>query len=346
MYKRKMQIGLLLTAVALIAVVAFGGLASAADRFVAQIPTAQGTPTAQPKQSSPHPIRLSGTVSSVSSGSLVLATKQTNYTINVGADTWIVVAQSGKAVQGNLSDVVAGKPVVIAGMTTNDPAVVDARVISQGKLRNALGPTRGSSGLPGARGRLSLAQFAAAGTITGIDSTTITLKGAVASQVIVHTTPQTVILNNGFSPMGSLKVGDSVQVLGQPVKSAGSASPPPSTSNPGSTNHLPAGRTINAWAVRVINASSQVLVGHVTAVSGNTLTVETHAGKNVVTITVNSSTGYKTVSKANKAITVASGSLADVTAGSNVIMEATQVGSSNSYTADAVIVLPGTKKPK
>ena len=340
MHKRNIQIGLLLTVVAVIAVMAFGGLASAADRFVAQIPTAQTT------QTNPHPIRLSGSVSSVSSGSLILASKQGNYTITAGANTWIVVEQNGAAVQGSLSDIVAGKPAVIAGMTTTDPTVVDARIISQGALGNAVGPALRSSGKPGARGRLALAQFAAAGTITGIDSTTITLKGAVIPQVIIHTTPETIVLNNGFTSVGSLKVGDSVQVLGRPVKSAGSSAQPPSTSNPGSKKRLPTSRTIDAWAVRVENGSSQLMVGHVTAVSGNSLTVQTSAGKKVVTITVNSSTGYKTVSKANKTITVASGSLSNVVVGSNVIVEATQAGSANSYTAHAVVILPGAKKLK
>lgn len=338
MHIRKIQIGLVLTAATIVALVAFGGLASAAVRFVAQ------TPTAQSSQANPHPIRLAGTVSSVSSGSLVLAARQGNYTINVGANTWIVVQQNGAAIQGSLSDIVTGKPAIIAGMTSTDPTVVDARIVAQGKFRSSLGATGGASGQFGARGQLAIAQHAASGSITSISGSTITLKGAVVPQVIVQTTVDTIVLNSGFATIGSLKVGDTVQVFGTPVKPATTPGQQPPSPIPGSTSPVPASRTIDAWAVRVDNGSSQLMVGHVTNVSGNTLTVKTPARKKAVTITVDASTGYKTLSKANKTVTLASGSLSDVTLGSNLIIEGTPNANGTTFAAGSVIVLPGSKK--
>jgi hypothetical protein len=342
MQKRILKISLLLTALATVAVVAFGGLANAAQ-LVAQ------TPPAQSSQTSPHPVRLAGTISSVASGSLILAAKQANYTVSIDANTWIVVQQNGAAAQGSIADIVAGKPAVVAGMTTSDPTIVDARIVAQGRFRGALGATKGAPGQSGngARpARPAIARYVASGTVTAINGSTITLKGAVVPQVIVQTTADTVVLNNGFASLSTLKVGDTVQVLGQPVKPASAPAQPTTTPTPGSPRTLPASRTINGWAIRVDSGSNQLVVGRVTNVSGTTVTIKTPAGKKSVTLTVDSSTGYKTLSKAKKTITFANGSLSDITNGSTLIVEASPGASGNAFTADAVIVVQSNVKPK
>src|SRR6476646_10675994 len=124
----------------LLSVTLFVGMA-AAQTIITDTPPTQTTP------SGPHPVKLTGNVKSIASSSLVLTTRQGDMTVNFNAQTWIVVQKNGAATQGSVSDLVTGKAAVVAGMTTSDPKVVDARTIAQGAT---------AAGVPnnnGARGR-------------------------------------------------------------------------------------------------------------------------------------------------------------------------------------------------
>jgi hypothetical protein len=334
----RVRIGIVIVLGALLAVGVFSSLASA------QTQTTSPTPAPQSTQAGPHPVRIAGNVSSVSANSLKLTTPKGSYTVNIGPNTWIVVQKNGTPSQGAISDVATGKSAVVAGMTTNDPNVIDARVVAQGSFAQAATGKGATPGKPAGRGRIAIAQHAAAGTITAINGTTITLKGAVVPVVNVQTSADTVVVNNGFAAVSSLKVGDSVQVFGRPVKAARQTSPRASATpgTPGTTPVVPKSRTIDAWAIRVDNGSSQLMVARVTAINGNALTVKTPAKNGGTTVNVDTSTGYKVLTVANKTVSLSAGTLSDMKVGSNLIVEVVPATGSQSFTAKAVVVLPGT----
>ena len=335
---KKFALGISATILATLVAVVFASLASA------QTPPTQAAPAG------PHPVRLVGTVSSVSASSLALATRQGDMTVNVSANTWIIVQKNGAPVQGGLSDIVSGKLALVGGMTTSDPKVVDARTVAQGIAASTARAGLGQRAKPAVKGRATaaLATHLASGTITAIDGSTITLKGDKVPQVTVKTAADTVVLNNGFVTLSSLKVGDKVQVLGQPVKPAGQKLPSTSaTPATPSTNPLvPANRTITAWGIRVDSGATKLLAGRVTAVNGNTLTVKTRDNRNGQTVNISSSTAFKVLNIANKTPSLATGSLTDVKVGSNLVLEGTPSADAKSFGATAVVVLPGRLQQK
>jgi len=309
----------------LMAVTLFAGMAGAQTILTA-------TPARQAAQSGPHPMRVAGNVKSLAISSLVLTTRQGDLTVNVSPQTWIVVQKNGAAVQGSISDLVTGKRAEVAGMTTADPKVIDARTVAQ------VAQARGVPGNNGARDRAAVAgvEHMAAGTITAINGSTITLKGEKVPQVIVQTTANTVVLNNGFVSVSSLKVGDEVYIIGAPDKTART----PTT--PGTRPQVPASRTLTAWAIKVENGTSKLALGRVTAVNGNVLTVKTPSNRGGLTVNVDATTAYKTltVSAADRSVSLAPAGLSDVKVGSQLALEGALSGDGKSLAAKAVIVLP------
>ena len=316
--KRKILAGIAIALAAIIGLGAFGAAVASA-----QAPTPR--PNAPTPPAAGQPVRLMGKVASVSANSLVLTTRGGDITVNIGADTFIVVQKNDQPAEGTAADLVAGKPAAVVGVATADPKVVDARMISQGAH---LG------GKPSARhpkGRQA-ADHLAAGTITAINGSTITLQGVKVAEVIVQTSANTVVLNNGFTTVSALKVGDTVAVLGAPEK--------PANRTPGSS---PQSRTINAWGIRVENGTTQLSTARVEAVNGNTLTAKTLKNRDgATTILLDANTDYKalTISQADHTASLADASQADVKVGSNLIIEGVASADGKSITAVAVVILP------
>src|SRR5437762_161726 len=138
---KKFALGISATVAATLAVIVFAGMASA------QTPPTTTTPAG------PHPIRLVGTITSISTSSLLLATRQGDMTVNVSANTWIIVGKNGSASQGSLSDLVTGKIALVGGMTTADPKTVDARTIAQGVAAATARAGLGQGVKPGPKAR-------------------------------------------------------------------------------------------------------------------------------------------------------------------------------------------------
>jgi hypothetical protein len=311
-------------AVALLAMAAFTGVASA------QTPQPQ-----QPTQTGPHPVRLLGQVGTISSSTFVLTTRQGDVTVNVGPNTWIVVEKNGASTQGTLADLQTAKPATVAGMTTNDPKVVDAREVVQARIA-APGRQAAPKQAPAGRIKELLTNFAASGTIKAINGSTLTVTTQRGVDVTVNTTANTVVLNNGFQTVSSLKVNDKVGILGRPEK-------PAQQPTPGST---PANRqrTLTAWAVRVDNPGTKLIVAHVDSVNGNTLTVKTPANRlGTVTITLDNTTGYRSLSVSNGAPTLSTATQADIKAGSNIAVDGVASADGKSLAAKALIILPEGK---
>jgi hypothetical protein len=287
------------------------------------------TPATQPaQQANPHPIEVAGQVTSVSANSLVLKTRRGDITANVSADTWIVTEKDGARVQGTLSDIQTGKPAMVSGMTTSDPKVIDARVVRQGPVEKAKRPGRGRM--------KQAAQHFAIGTIKAINGSAITVTTERGQDVTVNTTADTAVLNSGFKSVSSLKVGDSVQLVGKPVRPEKPAGTPPAEKPAQGT------RTIDAQAIRVISTNSALVIGHIESVNGNTITIRTPRERAGMQVTLDGSTEYRTISVADKKLVAAA--QADLKAGGNVIIEGTTGVDGKSLTARAVIILPEGKQ--
>jgi hypothetical protein len=288
-------------------------------------------PTPPPDTPSPpaagQPVRLVGNVSSVAAGRLVLTTRRGDVTVNIGADTFIVVKENGQSAEGTAADIVAGERATVAGVATSDPNVVDARMITQG-TRFAGRPLVDRS-----KARRA-ARHTAAGTITAINGNTITLQGVKVPEVIVETGTGTVVMNNGFTTVGSLKVGDKVAVLGAPQRAANIA--------PGTP---PQSRAIKAWGIRVDNGATRLSAARVDAVNGDTLTVRTIKDRSGVTIQLDANTEYRalTISPADRSATLTDAAQTDIQESSNLIVEGVPGPDGKTVTAVAVVILPDRK---
>ncbi|MEO6457109.1 MAG: DUF5666 domain-containing protein [Chloroflexia bacterium] len=289
----------------------FGGAASAQTP-----PPTAGTDTSRP-------VRIMGRVDAVSTNSIALTTRQGQVTANVGPNTWIIVQESGgRCVEGTLQDIQTNRPANVAGMTTAQRGVINARVITQGRCgmpdEKAKRPQKGQVG-----------DHLAMGAIKAISGNTITVTTDRGSEVTVSTTADTVVLNSGFKSVGSLKVGDKIEVLGNPAKPADKST----TSQ----------RTLNAWGIRVVTTGNGIVTGQVKSVSGNTVTLSTPRNRKGMTVTLDSSTAYKSLAKADARATLTNATQADVKVGSNMVVEGLSSSDGKTLTAKAVILLPDGK---
>jgi len=317
----------LMGAGALVALSAIGILGSVA---YASGPRQAQAPGATPSTTTPHVVRLAGKVQSGSSTGLVLQASQTR-TVNVsaGPNTWILVQKNNTCSQGQLSDLQTGKAATVAGTSTSTNAV-DARVIAQGNCARELTTARGRQAVA----KVALARHAAEGTVKSISCSTIILTNAKGNQVNVNTNAGTVFHDNGFQSVSALKVGDKVQVFGQATKPQAAS---------GTTPAPQAQRTITAWAIHDLSANTQVRPVHVASVNGNTLTLGNGKNNSGATLTLTSSTGYKTATVTNGTVSFAAATQADVKAGSNLLVEGNFAKGAKSGTATAVIILPAGK---
>lgn len=314
----------LLSVSALVALVGFGLLGGTASAAVPNQRQAPGTAA----NTTPRPVRILGRVDSVSSSGLVLQTRLGSVTVNVAANTWIVVPGSGRCVEGALSDIQTGRPAEVAGMTTTTATgkAIDARVITQGRC---MGP------LAGKEAARDLLAHLAAGTVKSINGSTITLAAVKGDrEITVNTTADTVVMNNGFQSVSTIKVGDKIGVLGRPDKAAGT--PPPTAPGNGT-------RTITAWGIHVESAATKIMLGHVDSVNGNTVILRTLKNKDGVTVTLDSKTAYKALTIVDQKATLTNATAADVKVNSNLIVEGATSNADKSLTARSVIIMPGAK---
>jgi hypothetical protein len=281
----------------------------------AQIPTPRGA-----QRANPHPIRLQGEVKAVGTGSITLTTQGGDVTANIGPNTWIVVQRPDGPGQGSISDLKANMPATVAGMTTNDPKVVDARVITQGVRGDRRGPGRHRG--PGKVG---------GGTIKSISGNTLTVTNNRGHDVQVETSADTVVLDSGFKTVSALKAGDRVQVLGAPQRVNRNARPTPDNVK------------VNAWAVRVVREGVDLVGGRVEAVSGNAVTLNRLRNADGLAVSLGAATQYRTltISATDRKATLSNASQADIKAGSHLVVEGTRSADGKTLNATSVIIVPG-----
>jgi hypothetical protein len=254
----------------------------------------------------------------------VLETRRGNVTANVSDRTWILVVEDGRCVEGELADIQVGQAASVAGMTTDTQGTINARTLSQGQCMRVPKPV----GQSREKVRRELAKHLGAGTIKAINGSTLTLTNARGVEVTVNTTPDTVVINNGFKPVSSLKVGEHVQAIGHPER--------PVTRD---------ARTLTAWAIRPETAGTRLYLGQVKTVSGNTVTLGGLKERIGATVTFDSSTAFKSLSPsaADGKFTLTNATQADVKVGSNLQIEGVASADGKTVAARAVVILPSPK---
>jgi hypothetical protein len=325
------------------ALVALGSFASlAAAQPPAQTPTNQ-TP---PQSTEPGPVRFVGMVQSVGNNDIQLRTQRGPVDANVNERTWILVERNSRCVEGTLTDIQTDRPAGVAGMTTGNQGEVNARMVAQGRrcMRVIMGD--GADNAPGKEAvAKAAANHAAMGTIKSISGSTIVLTIERGGEATIHTTANTVVLNNGFAALSTLKVGDRVAVLGAPDKRAQGTKPDRAPGQkPAEKPAGPQNRTINAWGIRVVTDATQLVGGRVESISGNTVTLAGPRKDAPLTVTLSGSTAYRAATITDRQITLANAAQADIKVGSILFVEGAR-SADNNLAAKAVVIMPAKERP-
>lgn len=311
---------------ALVGVTALGAVGVADAAALRQTETPGANPAA-----TPHVVRVAGKIQSVTASGFVLqAGRNRTVNINAGTDTWVLVEKNSSCAEGQLSDLQTGKAAEVAGMSTSAANTIEARLVAQGRCaaqinRRLSGATKGK----GRAGLLALAAHFATGSVQAINGNTLTVATNNGKQVTVNTSADTVVFANGFATVGSLKVGDNVQVFGKAAR-ASTAAPGPPTTN----------RVINAWALHSESTGTKMLLGRVQKVDGNTVTLRTRASKTGLPVTLDSNAAYKLLTLTDQKWSLTPASSADIKAGTNVVIEANVAQDGKSAIARSIVVLP------
>ncbi len=273
-------------------------------------------------------VRAAGKITALQTGGFTLTARNNQvYNVAVGADTWIVVKKNNRPVQGALADLQVGENVNIAGTATGNNGVA-ARVVSQGNLAVTGRPPAGRrpAARPGqnhpavAAGRLGKA------TVQSVANGTVTLDQGAGRTRTVNTDAGTLVIRDGkLGSVADLKTGDSAVVLARPqARPAGRPATRPAPT---------------AAAIYVPAANDQFTLGVVKSVSGNAAVLRTGRGQQ--TVTVASSTTFKTIAGAGQAPTTAAQS--DLKAGTRVLVYSVKPAAGQIATASIVLILPQGK---
>ena len=274
---------------------------------------------AQAQRANPHPVRFYGEVKALGANSVTLSTPRGDITANVSPNTWIVVQKADGPGQGALSDLKVNEHAAVAGMTTNDPKMVDARVITQGVREGKEG--RRDNRRPNPRN-------AGQGTIKSINGNTLTVTNNRGIDVRVEATADTLVLDSGFKAVSTLKAGDNVQVFGVPRRVNRDAR--------ATRDNL----KINAWGIRVVRDGVDLVAGRVESVNGNAVTLNRSEN---LTVNLGTATQYRkvTISTTDRKATLLNATQADVKGDSHIIVEGTKGTDGKTLNATSVIIVPG-----
>jgi hypothetical protein len=174
------------------------------------------------------------------------------------------------------------------------------------------------------------------GTIKSITGGSIVLTTERGGEATINTTADTVVLNNGFVAVSTLKVGDKVGVLGAPAKPVGE--------KPERTPGTPRPRTIDAWGIRVETDSTRLVGGRVESISDNTVVLTGPRKAQGLTINLDGGTAYKSAAITDRKVTLTNAQQAEVKVGSVLIVEGAQSADGTSVQANAVVIRPAREK--
>jgi hypothetical protein len=280
------------------------------------------TPTsAEAAQPASRPVARVGLLSQATGSGFALETRAGTLAVTFSANTWILVEKDGQAVEGAATDLLAGKATFVAGMLSSDGKALAARAVAQGPAAQRLASRLANvARRPAGRAMHHMGS----GTITAVDGSTLTLRGHRTPQITVAVRADTIVLRGQYSDLGTLKVGEHIQVLGIPIRSA--------ERNAGS-------RTLEAWVIRVDSGSSGFAHGRVTSVNGNNLVLVNVRGRDRLSITLDGSTQYKQLTIQNGEPVVKAATQTDVRTGGHLAVEGAISPDGRTMTARAVIVL-------
>ncbi|MDQ2807925.1 MAG: DUF5666 domain-containing protein [Chloroflexota bacterium] len=276
-------------------------------------------------------IRATGKISALqgSTGFTLQGAKAT-YTVNLGTNTWIVVAKDGKPAQGAAGDLTVGETVNVAG--TGTASQIDARVVTDAKVAAKVG-THGAHGAHGKAGKTGKLAHEHATVVTNAAGTLTLSSGKNNKTETVNTDAGTIVLKGGLATVADLKAGDVVNVTPRHMMHA------PGTTAPATTPGAPTGKvkaTPTAELITVVSDTNQAELGVVKSVDGNTVTVRTLHGEQKVT--VSSTAAFRSVT-AGSSSAPASAALSDLKAGSRVLLYGAKAATGQTLTANVVLIL-------
>jgi hypothetical protein len=280
--------------------------------------------TAHPAAAAPAPaqaniLRAAGKITALQPGGFTLQNPKHTYNVSVGANTWFVVKQNGKAAEGALSDLQVGEAVGVAG-TSDTADHVNARVVTQGGLAR-IGARPGNN----KAGKIARAALSKA-TVQSNTNGVLTLAAGKNNKTrTVNTDAGTVVIKGGLAAVGDLKAGDVVRVVPRAVRPA-AGTPKPAT-RPAPT----------AAVIYVPSANDRLMPGVVTSVSGNEVTLRGNRK-----LTLGNGATFKTLGAAGQAPAAASAS--DLKAGSRVLLYGPKPAQGQTATATLVLIQPATSK--
>ncbi len=251
-------------------------------------------------------------------------------TVTVAANTWIVVKGASGPAQGTFADLKVGDKVAVAGTSAGTDQIA-ARVVDDGVRVGAIARAAGGRANAAARrAAQALSRAAVHGTVQANSNGTLTIaagQGTNARTVQVRTDAGTVVLKNGLAPVAALQVGDTATILARPAAAAG-ATPAAGAARTAVVIYVPAPDHVVAPAV-------------VKAVNGNTL--QLRGLRQAARVTVSDATTIEQLSATGQA--PAPATLADLQAGTRVLVYAPNPARGQPAAATVILILPQPARP-
>ncbi len=304
------------------------------------IATPHSASAATPSQANTNGIiRASGKISALQSNGFTLQGAKTTYTVNLGSNTWILVAKDGKPAQGAASDLTVGEAVNVAG--TGTAGQIDARVVTDSKVAAKAGQiagNHGKAGNTGKAGKLAHLHGEHATVVTNAGGTLTLSSGKNNKTETVNTDAGTIVLKGGLASVADVKAGDVVNVTERHMARPTGTTAPVTT--PGSTTGK-VKTTPTAEVITVVSDTNQETLGVVKSVDGSTVTVRTLKGEQKVTVSSNAALRSVT---AGSSSAPASAALSDLKAGSRVLLYGAKAATGQTLSASVVLILAQATK--
>lgn len=159
-----------------------------------------------------------GTITAINGSAITVRTSSGSTKVTTTSSTAVSVAKTG-----TVADIVAGDHVIVIG-STSGAKVTATQIVDRGKTSTtttgqpaAGGAPRGGGVLPPGGGgpQSGSAGRPTDGTVTKVDGSTLTVKGADGTTSTVSTGSTTKVTVESTASLSDLAAGDAVQVMGQ-----------------------------------------------------------------------------------------------------------------------------------
>ena len=350
----KKILGISVAALLTLALLVGAGLSRSAPAVAQTVPpaaapdNAAGTENPVPAAANPGaPVVVAdGKIAELTATGFTLNVPGGTLTVLVSAQTWIVVGGAAP-VEGDAATLKVNMGVHVEGTRPADGQIA-ARVVREfGAGPTGARPTRRDQG-PGQEGpRPGPNADQLHGTVSAVDSTSVTIALASGRTVAVQVSAATLVYKSGFVPVAALQPGDRVEIVprllrpaARPAATDNAAAPP--NGQEGAAPAPPAAQPAapgvpTAGLIWVPQANERFVRGRVEKVEGTTRLVSTPGG--LLTVQLGEATAVQRLAAPDQAATAAGP--ADLVVDTPVLIFGTAVaGQARTLSASAVVALP------